>query len=164
MELRDWLKEIQSRMKKVFDSHLKDREFSVGDLVYLHLQPYRQTFITLKNNLELSPRFYGPFKVIQRIGPIAYKLDLPDSPSFSLFSSQKATWHQYICSIVTTRCQWGWYHFNSTTGHTRPLDKKRLQEVLVHWHGLSLAEATWEELSNLQPTVSRVCRWGQVLN
>lgn len=64
-------------MKMVFDLDHKDREFNVGDWVYLPLQSYRQTNIKLRTNFKLSPRFYGPFKILQRNGPVAYKLELP---------------------------------------------------------------------------------------
>lgn len=53
VELQDKLKESQSRMKKIFDLHHKDREFNVGDCVYLRLQPYRQTSLSLRKNLKL---------------------------------------------------------------------------------------------------------------
>jgi hypothetical protein len=56
-----------------------EREFQEGDWVYLRLQPYRQKFVAMWKNLKLSPWFFGPFKILQRIGSVAYKLDLPSS-------------------------------------------------------------------------------------
>lgn len=76
--LKFHLLRAQNRMKQSADSRRSHREFKVGDHVYLKLQPYRQN--TMKNrNIphKLSPRFYGPFRVLEKVGPVAYKLALP---------------------------------------------------------------------------------------
>ena len=76
--LKFHLLRAQNRMKQYADAHRSPREFQIGDFVYLKLQPYRQN--TLKNRKvphKLSPRFYGPFRVTDRVGTIAYKLSLP---------------------------------------------------------------------------------------
>ncbi|CAL9238184.1 unnamed protein product, partial [Arabidopsis halleri] len=68
----------QNRMKQSADSHRSSREFKIGDYVYLKLQPYRQhSMKNLKVPHKLSPRFYGPFCVKDRVGKVAYKLSLP---------------------------------------------------------------------------------------
>ena len=54
-----------------------ERSFAVGDWVYLRLQLYKQTLVHNKKLGKLAPRYYGPFKVLQKIGEVSYKLDLP---------------------------------------------------------------------------------------
>ena len=66
----------QERMKLQTDKHRQEREFQVGDWVYLRLQPFKQRSMHQKMG-KLAPKFYGPYQVIQRIGAVAYKLDLP---------------------------------------------------------------------------------------
>jgi hypothetical protein len=54
-----------------------DRSFQVGDSVYLKLQPYVQTSIAWCSNQKLSYKYFDPYKILQRVGVVAYKLDLP---------------------------------------------------------------------------------------
>jgi hypothetical protein len=76
--LKEQLKRAQERMKKQADRKRSSRKFSKGDWVYLKLQPYRQ--LSLKNahkQQKLSPSYYGPFEILEKVGTVAYKLNLP---------------------------------------------------------------------------------------
>jgi hypothetical protein len=54
-----------------------ERNFEVGDLVYLRFHPYRQATIK-KNGVEkLKPHFYGSYRVKRNVGIVAYDLELP---------------------------------------------------------------------------------------
>lgn len=75
--LQHHLHRAQQRMKSQADKHRSEREFSVGDLVYLKLQPYIQSSVAPRSNQKLSFRFFGPFKILARVDAVAYKLDLP---------------------------------------------------------------------------------------
>lgn len=75
--LKDNLSNAQERMKHYVDMRRSDRTFQVRDMVYLKLQPYSQTSLALRKHLKLSSKYYSPYKVLARIGSIAYKLELP---------------------------------------------------------------------------------------
>lgn len=71
-------------MKLYADRKRTEREFEVGEWVYLRLQPYCQKSVAICNNLKLSPKFYGPFRVVQQVGLVAYRLDLPSTSRIHL--------------------------------------------------------------------------------
>lgn len=73
------LKKGQHKMKQVANKKRTERVFLVFDWVFLKLQPYRQKLVTLRHNLKLASRYYGPFQVVQKIGTVAYRLDLPST-------------------------------------------------------------------------------------
>ena len=78
-ELKDHLCCAQSKMKSSADAHRRAVQFEVGDFVYIKLRPYRLRSLAKRPNEKLSPRYFGPYKVVQQIGPVAYRLELPSS-------------------------------------------------------------------------------------
>ena len=78
--LKDNLTMAHNRMKQKEDQHLSERSFEVGDWVFLRLQPYKHMSLkkTNKDN-KLSLNYYGPYKMLQNIGTMEKKLELPAS-------------------------------------------------------------------------------------
>ena len=77
--IKFYLHWAQNMMKQQADRNCSDRSFKVGDLVYVKLQPYRQTTIANRQCLKLSTRYFGPYAVLAKVGLVAYKLDLPSA-------------------------------------------------------------------------------------
>lgn len=75
-KLQHHLLKSHNAMKAYADRHRHDVHFQVEDLVYVRLRPYRQ-FSVRPHYSKLAKRFYRPFRVTKKIGPVAYRLQLP---------------------------------------------------------------------------------------
>ncbi|CAA7021744.1 unnamed protein product [Microthlaspi erraticum] len=71
------MKEAQDRQKSYADRRRRELEFQVGDRVYLKMAMLRGPNRSIPGN-KLSPCFMGPFPVVERVGPLAYRLELPE--------------------------------------------------------------------------------------
>ncbi|GJS22059.1 putative reverse transcriptase domain-containing protein [Tanacetum coccineum] len=65
-----------SRQKSYADRRTKPLEFEVGDMVLLKVSPWK-CVIRFGKRKKLSPRYIGPFKILARVGLVAYTLELP---------------------------------------------------------------------------------------
>ncbi|KAL8128454.1 hypothetical protein V2J09_017609 [Rumex salicifolius] len=146
------LHRAQNRQKQADDARRSAREFQVGDHVYLKLQPYRQQ--SLKNRKiphKLSPRFYGPFLVTDRVGSVAYKLQLPATAAIhNVFhvsqlklcpnpSSSTSDLPQFLLDVGTTKEPEAILERKMVNRQNKAATK-----VLVHWKGETPDMATWE--------------------
>jgi hypothetical protein len=78
--IRENLRIAQSTQKSYADGKRRDVSFQEGDYLYLKVSPIRG-LRRFKAKGKLSPRFIGPFQILQRVGEVAYKLDLPEQLS-----------------------------------------------------------------------------------
>ena len=127
--------------------------------MFVKLRPHRQRSVFLADVPKLSKRHFGPFRVVERIGVVAYKLELPAS------SKIHPVFH---CSLLKK------YHgvppdTSPELPEARPdtheptirplaiLDVEKAADqgpqktkVLIQWTGLSPEDSTWEDLHQLQ--------------
>ncbi|RVW41092.1 Transposon Tf2-12 polyprotein [Vitis vinifera] len=130
-ELKDHLCCAQSKMKSSADAHCRAVQFEVGDFVYIKLPLYRLRSLAKRPNEKLSPRYFGPYKVVQQIGPVAYRLELPSSttihPVFHVSQLKPA---------LDIR--------------QSPNNNQLGIEVLIQWKGLPQFEASWESVDTIK--------------
>ena len=78
--IHDRLKVAQAWKKSYADSKRKEIVYEVGDRVYLRVSPLRGVkHFGVKG--KLAPRFVGPYRVLERMEEVAYKLELPEGLS-----------------------------------------------------------------------------------
>eukprot|EP00253_Pinus_taeda_P029353 PITA_29353 len=156
--LMENLHQAQNCMKQQVDQHRSERQFQEGDQVFLRLQPYKQTSLKDKGCQKLSPKFYGPYQVLQRIGEVAYKLALPPTikihPVFHVSCLKKVIGNN--CRIQTSLLELDeegsiWLQPEQIMDtREQHLHGRMIKEVLVKWKDTSPKDATWEPATILQ--------------
>nr|GEW07201.1 putative reverse transcriptase domain-containing protein [Tanacetum cinerariifolium] len=76
-QIKDRLKAMRDCQKSYADKRRKPLEFSVGDYVLLKVSPWKGR-VHFRKKGKLAPRFVRPFKIVKKVGPVAYRLDLPE--------------------------------------------------------------------------------------
>ncbi|KAJ0010545.1 hypothetical protein Pint_33757 [Pistacia integerrima] len=109
-----------------------------------------QTVDTSSKSQKLSPRFYGPYRVLERVGGVAYRLDLPPGtkihPVFhvSLLKKQLSVRNTADSSLSIMSKDSGFLQ-PQPTAILNSRQRGRHRELLIHWQGLPATDATWEE-------------------
>jgi hypothetical protein len=84
IQIKQNLKTAQDRQKSYADRKRTHREFKTGDHVYLRIRP-RKSSLRIGAWAKLAPRYCGPFEIIDRVGPVAYRLALPPTVKAQIF-------------------------------------------------------------------------------
>ncbi|XXG42950.1 hypothetical protein AAC387_Pa01g3099 [Persea americana] len=152
------IKAAQNRMKIQHDRRHSELTFQVGEMVYLLLQPYHQNTTARHSNQRLAARFFGPYKILERIGQVAYKLELPaDSQLLPVFHDSLLK--KYVGQGVIVQTNLPAIAVDETVNLllAEILDhcwvkqgKKIVHEVLIRWAHLPVEGATWENLLRLR--------------
>ena len=144
-------------MKQQADQHHSECTFQVGDMVFLRLQPYKKSSLKLKGNQKLAPNFYGPYKVLQKIGSVAYKLELPPScihPVFHVSCLKKVIGTNIRAQTILPELDMEGSIILELEAilnkHTRHLCSLSIAQVLIQWHDMKPQDDTWEPLLHIQ--------------
>ncbi|KAJ3701343.1 hypothetical protein LUZ61_005048 [Rhynchospora tenuis] len=155
--LKSQLIKAQERMKKFADANRSERHFSKGDWVYLKLQPYRQLSVSGTQNSKLNPKYYGPYEILEKVGQVAYKLNLPATSSIHpvIHVSQlkaRIGSGQLVAPSLPIISSFPPAVKEPGAILARRLIKRRNQpiaQILVQWKDQPAEEATWEDYTSL---------------
>ncbi|GJS17546.1 putative reverse transcriptase domain-containing protein [Tanacetum coccineum] len=80
IQIKQRIQTARDRQKSYADLKRKPMEFQVGDKVMLKVSPWKGV-VRFGKRGKLNPRYVGPFKVLKKVGAVAYKLELPQELS-----------------------------------------------------------------------------------
>ena len=159
--IRQRLLTAQSWHKCYADVRRRPLEFEVGDHVFFKVMPKREVVMFGKRE-KLSPRFIGPFEILERVGTVAYWLALPPNMSgvhevFHVSMLRKYTpdpahvvdWGQIEVDIDGTFEEGPVFIVDSCD---QVLRRKTVRLVRVLWRHYGVEESTWEREDTMQTT------------
>ena len=151
-QLKKNLLRAQQYMKDHADRRRRPCDLQVGDLVLVKLQPYRQNSLALRKNQKLGLRFFGPFRIIAKLSPVAYKLELPAYAKIhsvfhiSLLRKFRGDNNEQYFPLPLTTSEQGPLVTPTAILATRSimLGQQTVPQLLVQWEAGSIEDATWE--------------------
>ncbi|KAL6316349.1 hypothetical protein AAG906_017985 [Vitis piasezkii] len=171
--IKERLKAAQSRHKSYADHRRRDLEFEVGDHVFLKVSPMKSV-MRFGRKGKLSPRFVGPFEILERVGTLAYKVALPPSLSKVHNVFHVSTLRKYIYDPSHVVELEPIQIFEDLTYEEVPVQiVDVMDKVLRHlcqvgkgrWSNHSIREATWEleeEMREKHPQLFQDSGWSQI--
>ncbi|GJV56273.1 putative reverse transcriptase domain-containing protein [Tanacetum coccineum] len=126
VQIKQRMQTAQDRQKSYADLKRKPMEFQVGDKVMLKVSPWKGV-VRFGKRGKLNPRYVGPFKVLEKVGEVAYKLELPEE-----LSRVHNTFH-FVEEPVEIMDR-----------EVKRLKRSRIPLVKVRWNSKRGPEFTWE--------------------
>ncbi|KAL5815789.1 hypothetical protein ACOSQ3_024167 [Xanthoceras sorbifolium] len=151
--IRDRLKIASDRQKSYADLKRKEIEYDVGEKVFLKVSPWKKV-LRFGRKGKLSPRFIGPYEIIERVGPVAYRLALPPElekihnvfhvSMLRRYRSDPS--HRVQAESIEIRPDLTYEEepVQILDREIKELRNKRVPLVKVLWRNHQVEEATWE--------------------
>ncbi|GJZ52543.1 ty3-gypsy retrotransposon protein [Tanacetum coccineum] len=138
----------------------REVEFNIGDKVLVKLQPYRQVTLAKRLSNKLSKRYYGSYEVLECVGKVAYRLNLPVESKIHM------VFHVLLLKPFAGTVNEGIVNLPEEVHEGQPMEQPLAvcasrvvlrneaptRQILVQWLGIPPEEATWEWLSEFEAT------------
>ncbi|GKC58060.1 ty3-gypsy retrotransposon protein [Tanacetum coccineum] len=154
-QLQANIQRAQLRMRHQAKAHRSDVHFQVDDWVFVKLQPYCQSSVALRQSHKLSKRFFGPFRIVERIEQVAYRQQLPaHSQIHNIFhvsvlkkchGDPHAQQHQTL-PLQSIGSQPIILPYEVLGFRKLLVHDQLVPQVLIRWQDQTPSEATWEHL------------------
>ncbi|GJV74971.1 putative reverse transcriptase domain-containing protein [Tanacetum coccineum] len=151
--IKQWMQAAQDRQKSYADRKRKPMEFEVGDMVMLKVSPWKG-IVQFGKRGKLNPRYVGPFKVLAKVGKVAYKLELPQELSrvhhtFHVSNLKKCYADEPLVMPlegihVDDKLQFVEEPVEIMEREIKRLKQSRIPLVKVRWNSRRGPEFTWE--------------------
>ncbi|GJX20922.1 hypothetical protein Tco_0223599 [Tanacetum coccineum] len=159
IQVKQRMQAARDRQKSYADLKRKPMEFEVGDKVMLKVSPWKGV-VRFGKRGKLNPRFVGPFKVIKRVGDVAYKLELPEELSrvhntFHVSNLKKCHADEPLAVPLDglhfdDKLQFVEEPIEITDREVKRLKRSRIPLVKVRWNSKRGPEFTWEREDQFQ--------------
>lgn len=153
-KIRERLKAARDRQKSYADVRRKPLEFQVGDKVLLKVSPWKGV-VRFGKRGKLNPRYIGPFEILARVGPVAYRLKLPEElngvhDTFHVSNLKKCLSDETLVIPLDEIHINDKLHFveepiEIMDRDVKKLKRSRIKLVKVRWNSKRGPEFTWEQ-------------------
>ena len=155
------MRQAQHRMTQKANAHRRELQLNIGDRVLVRLQPYRQISLAQRASQKLAKRYYGPFTILERVGPVAYKLNLPLDCKihlvFHISMLKPFSGSSLINGLPLPRDSINnqplLYPTAICATRTVLRHGKEVQQVLVHWSDSAPENATLQDFLSFRATI-----------
>ncbi|GKB56937.1 hypothetical protein Tco_0913123 [Tanacetum coccineum] len=159
IQIKHHLQASHDRQKCYADKRCKPLEFQVGDKVMLKVSPWKGV-IRFGKRGKLNPRYIGPFKILAKVGTVAYRLELPEKLSrvhstFHVSNLKKCLSDEALAIPLDEIHIDENLHFieepvEIMDREVKLLKQSRIPIVKVHWNSKRGPEYTWEREDEMQ--------------
>ncbi|GJR25822.1 putative reverse transcriptase domain-containing protein [Tanacetum coccineum] len=153
VQIKERLKTARSRQKSYADKRRKPLEFQVGDRVLLKVSPWKGV-VRFGKKGKLAPRYVGPFEIVECVGPVAYRLKLPQELScvhdtFHVSNLKKCLAEPDVQVPldeieIDENLRFVEEPIEIVERDVKKLKQRRIPLVKVRWNSRQGAEYTWE--------------------